>query len=72
MCQRRGQQWGEQLIPYTLHEDENIPRALARGMCVGSFAPQAQSARDLQGVCNWLTGQRQAPLSMLVAGASRP
>ena len=66
------QQWGEQLIPYTLHEDENIPRALARAMCVHSFAPQAQSAHDLQGVCNWLTGQRQAPPSMLVAGASRP
>lgn len=66
------QQWGEQLIPYTLHEDENIPRALARSMCVHSFAPQAQSAHDLQGVCNWLSGQRQVPPSMLVAGASRP
>lgn len=67
------QQWGERLIPYTLHEDENIQRALARAMCVGSFAPQAQSAHDLQGVCNWLTGQRQAPLSMVAAaGASRP
>lgn len=48
------QQWGGQLIPYTLHEDDNIPRALAQSMCVGSFAPQAQSAHDLQGVCNWL------------------
>lgn len=66
------QQWGERLIPYTLHEDENIPRALARSMSVGSFAPQAQSAHDLQGVCNWLTGQRQMPPSMLAAGASRP
>ncbi|PJI96696.1 cellulose synthase operon protein YhjQ [Acidovorax sp. 69] len=65
-------QWGERLIPYTLHEDENIPRALARSMCVGSFAPQAQSAHDLQGVCNWLSGQRAAPLSMLSAGAARP
>ena len=51
------QQWGEQLIPYTLHEDDNIPRALAQSMCVGSFAPQAQSAHDLQGVCNWLNDQ---------------
>lgn len=65
-------QWGERLIPYTLHEDENIPRALARAMCVGSFAPQAQSARDLQGVCNWLTGPRLAPSSMLATGAGRP
>lgn len=66
------EQWGGQLIPYTLHEDENIPRALASSMCVNSFAPQAQSAHDLQGVCNWLTGQRQAPPSMRAAGASRP
>ncbi len=66
------QQWGERLIPYTLHEDENIQRALARAMCVGSFAPQAQSAHDLQGVCNWLTGQRQPPQSMLAVGADRP
>lgn len=66
------EQWGERLIPYTLHEDENITRALARSMCVGSFAPQAQSAHDLQGVCNWLAGQRAAPLSMLVAGAAPP
>lgn len=58
-------QWGGQLIPYTLHEDENIPRALARSMCVGSFAPQAQSAHDLQGVSNWLAAQH-------TAGAPRP
>lgn len=65
------QQWGEQLIPYTLHEDENIPRALASAMCVGRFAPQAQSAHDLQGVCKWLAGQRAAPSSMLVAAAAQ-
>ncbi len=64
------QQWGERLIPYTLHEDENIPRALARSMCVGSLAPQAQSSHDLQGVCNWLAAQRTAPA--LAAGATRP
>lgn len=46
--------WGERLIPYTLHEDENIPRALARSICVNRFAPQAQSAHDLQGVFKWL------------------
>jgi cellulose synthase operon protein YhjQ len=50
------EQWRGQLIPYTVHEDENIPRALARSMCVDSFAPQAQSSHDLQGVCNWLAG----------------
>lgn len=66
------EQWGERLIPYTLHEDENIARALARAMCVGSLAPQAQSAHDLQGVCNWLVGQRAAPASMLVSGAALP
>ena len=64
--------WGECLIPYTLHEDENIARALARAMCVGSLAPHAQSAHDLQGVCNWLEGQRAAPASMLVPGATLP
>ena len=46
--------WGERLIPYTLHEDENISRALARSMCVYDFAPQAQSSHDLQGVYQWL------------------
>lgn len=66
------EQWGEHLIPYTLHEDENIARALARAMCVGSLAPHAQSAHDLQGVCNWLEGQRAAPASMLVPGATLP
>jgi cellulose synthase operon protein YhjQ len=66
------QQWGEQLIPYTLHEDENIPRALASAMCVNQFAPQAQSAHDLQGVYQWLSGQRNAPSSMLLAAAATP
>jgi len=66
------QQWGDQLIPYTLHEDENIPRALASAMCVGQFAPQAQSAHDLQGVCRWLSGQRTAPSSMLLAPETTP
>lgn len=66
------QQWGEQLIPYTLHEDENIPRALASTMCVNRFAPQAQAAHDLQGVCKWLAGQRAAPSSMLADAAATP
>lgn len=66
------EQWGGRLIPYTLHEDENISRALSRSMCVGSFAPQAQSAHDLQGVCNWLTGLRAHASPMLAAGAVRP
>lgn len=63
-------QWGERLIPYTLHEDENIARALARAMSVGSLAPQAQSAHDLQGVCNWLAGLRAPPESMLMSGTT--
>lgn len=66
------QQWGERLIPYTVHEDENISRALASAMCVGQFAPQAQSAHDLQGVCKWLSGQRAVPSSMLLAAATSP
>ena len=41
-------------------------------MCVGNLAPHAQSAHDLQGVCNWLEGQRAAPASMLVPGATLP
>ena len=65
-------QWGDQLIPYTLHEDENIPRALASSMCVGDIAPHAQSAHDLQGVCQWLAGQRAAPSSMLVRAPAAP
>lgn len=66
------EQWGDRLIPYTLHEDENIARALARAMCVGHLAPQAQSAHDLQGVCNWLMGQHAAPPSMLIPGVTQP
>lgn len=66
------EQWAERLIPYTLHEDENVARALARAMCVGNLAPQAQSAHDLQGICNWLTGQRAVPPTMLVPGATLP
>ena len=64
------QQWGDRLIPYTVHEDENIPRALARSMCVGHFAPQAQSAHDLQSVCQWLSGQRTVSSTMLKAPAT--
>lgn len=49
------QQWAGQLLPYTVHEDENIQRALAASQCVNSLAPQAQSAHDLQGVFSWLS-----------------
>jgi cellulose synthase operon protein YhjQ len=47
-------QWGEQLSPYVLHEDEYMSAALALSHCVTAFAPQAQSAHDLHGIANWL------------------
>lgn len=49
------QQWGSQLLPYTLHEDENLSRALAASQSVNSMAPHAQSAHDLQGIFHWLS-----------------
>lgn len=70
--QKLRQQWGEQLIPYTLHEDENIPRALAHAMCVSQFAPQAQSSHDLQGIYQWVSGHRIAPSTMQAAPVQAP
>lgn len=48
------QHWGEALSPYVLHDDENMATALAAHQCVTRFAPQAQSAHDLQGLARWL------------------
>ena len=57
------QQWGSQLLPYTVHEDENLSRALAASQSVNSVAPHAQSAHDLQGIFHWLSAMSpvQAP-----------
>lgn len=63
-------QWGEQLVPYPLHEDDNIPRAIALGMTVERFTPHAQSSHDLQGVCNWVLGQRAPAPSLLLGEAT--
>jgi cellulose synthase operon protein YhjQ len=61
------QQWGGQLLPYTVHEDENISRALAASQCVNSMAPQAQSAHDLQGIFHWLNAVHPLRMPTLVA-----
>jgi cellulose synthase operon protein YhjQ len=50
------QQWGAQLAPYVLHEDENASAALAAGHCVCAWAPQAQAAHDINGIAHWLLG----------------
>ena len=57
------QQWGSQLLPYPVHEDENLSRALAASQSVNSMAPHAQSAHDLQGIFHWLSAMSpvQAP-----------
>ena len=67
------QQWGDQLLPYTVHEDENLSRALAASQCVNSMAPQAQSAHDLQGIFHWLFAVPSLqPLPAPVAGVAQP
>ena len=50
-------QWGPLLLPYTVHADESLAQAHARGLCVMQHAAQAQSASDLQGVASWLALQ---------------
>lgn len=55
-------QWGEQLLPYVLHEDEYLPQALEHALCVHQVTPQAQSAHDLQGVARWIAAALQLPI----------
>ena len=47
-------QWGDRLLPYTVHEDENIAQACEHATSVGAWAPHAQSSHDLQGIAQWL------------------
>lgn len=47
-------QWAELLIPYAVHQDENIPEALVKSNCVSVLTPHAQSAHDMQGIANWV------------------
>lgn len=47
-------QWGDLLLPYAVHEDENIAQACANATNVCTWAPHAQSAHDLQGLGQWL------------------
>lgn len=47
-------QWGSLLLPYTVHEDENLAQASEQATSVCSWAPHAQSSHDLQGIANWL------------------
>ena len=47
-------QWGDVLLPYSVHEDENIAQACGQATNVCAWAPQAQSSHDLQGISQWL------------------
>ena len=47
-------QWGDALLPYPIHEDENIAQACGQAATVCTWAPQAQSSHDLQGIGQWL------------------
>ena len=47
-------QWGELLLPYTVHEDENLAQAYTHATSVCAWAPHAQSSHDLQGIVQWL------------------
>lgn len=49
-------QWGDLLLPYTVHEDENIAQACQKATSVCTWAPYAQSSHDLQGIGRWLVG----------------
>lgn len=54
MLARLRAQWGEHLLPYTLHQDEHVPQAQERALCVHQATPQAQAAHDLQGITSWI------------------
>lgn len=60
-------QWGNLLLPYVVHEDENITQACEHAACVTRYAPRSQSAHDLQGIGQWLfeqlAAQRQRSLT---------
>ena len=47
-------QWDSLLLPYTVHEDENLAQAAEHATSVFTWAPHAQASHDLQGIGNWL------------------
>jgi hypothetical protein len=47
------------MLPYVVHADESVGLAHAQAMSVVRYAPQAQSAADVQGIANWLEVQTQ-------------
>ena len=50
-------QWGNLLLPYLVHEDENITQACEHATSVTKYTPRSQSAHDLQGIGQWLFEQ---------------
>lgn len=53
-------QWGPLLLPYAVHEDENIAQACEQGTSVFGRTPHTQSAHDLQGIGQWLLDRLSA------------
>lgn len=51
------EQWATSLVPYTVHDDENIPEALAKANCASAITSHAQSVHDMQGITSWLIAQ---------------
>jgi cellulose synthase operon protein YhjQ len=47
-------QWGTLLLPYLVHEDENIAQACEYATSVCTRTPHTQSSHDLQGIGQWL------------------
>lgn len=58
-------QWRGLLLPYTVHDDENIAQACEEATSVCAWAPHAQSSHDFQGIGRWL-------VSLLSAMSSAP
>lgn len=56
-------QWGEHLLPYALHQDEHVPQAQERALCVHQSTPQAQAAHDLQGIAAWIGEALELPVA---------
>ena len=62
-------QWADLLLPYTVHEDENLAQACEHATSVCAWAPHAQSSHDLQGIGQWLAERLPA---MPAAGLPAP
>ena len=55
-------QWGDLMLPYAVHEDENNAQACEHATNVCAWAPHAQSSHDLQGISQWLMERLPAAL----------